>query len=226
MKINALQPVQSSNQGALLSRMFMACLFALSLASCATKAPSNKAAVDKAQFSYTAVCRTPRSALPYQIYFFPPLLSDNKGRPKQAMKPKMDASGGIAGWQTPSEKSRRFLNYLTKQAEKSGYQVVTFKDVLAMKEPYTILIVSSFYTEPQATENPKPGQPDRFFLCKLKGSTFDLNLNPATSKNIANVDGATVFYQHQDLQLIEQKSLESSASWLGDDVSGFLSIKL
>lgn len=209
-----------------MSRMFMACLVALSLASCATKAPSNKAAIDKAQFSYTAVCRTPRSALPYQIYFFPPLLSDNKGRPKQAMKPKMDASGGIAGWQTPSEKSRRFLIYLTKQAEKSGYQVVTFKDLLAMKEPYTILIVSSFYTEPQATENPKPGQPDRFFLCKLKGSTFDLNLNPATSKNIANVDGATVFYQHQDLQLIEQKSLESSASWLGDDVSGFLSIKL
>ena len=138
----------------------------------------------------------------------------------------MDAGGGIAGWQTPSEKSRRFLNYLTKQAAKSGYQVVTFKDVLAMKEPYSILIVSSFYTEAQATENPKPGQPDRFFLCKLKGSTFDLNLNPATSKNIANVDGATVFHQHQDLQLIEQKSLESSASWLGDDVSGFLSIKL
>ena len=138
----------------------------------------------------------------------------------------MDANGGIAGWQTPSEKSRRFLNYLTRQAAKSGYQVVTFKDVLAMKEPYTILIVSSFYTEAQATENPKPGQPDRFFLCKLKGSTFDLNLNPATSKNIANVDGATVFYQHQDLQLIEQNSLESSASWLGDDVSGFVSIKL
>lgn len=204
----------------------MACLAGLGLASCVTKAPLNKAAIDKAQFSYTAECRSPRSALPYQVYFFPPLLSDNKGRPKQAMKPMMDASGGIAGWQNPSEKSRRFLAYLTKQAAKSGYQVVTFRDVLAMKEPYSILIVSSFYTEPQATENFKPGQPDRFFLCKLKGSTFDLNLNPATSKNIANVDGATVFYEHQDLQLIEQKSLESSASWLGDDVSGFLSIKL
>lgn len=226
MRINTLKFVKSSSHIALLIRTFMACLAGCGLVSCAIKAPSNHAAIDKAQFSYTAVCRTPRSDLPYQVYFFPPLLSDEKGRPKQAMKPMMDAGGGIAGWQTSSEKSRRFLNYLTKQAARSGYQVVTFKDVLAMKEPYSILIVSSFYTEPRATENPKPGQPDRFFLCKLKGSTFDLNLNPATSKNISNVDGATVFYQHQDLQLIEQKSLESSASWLGDDVSGFLSIKL
>ncbi len=208
----------------MLQRVFIAFIAGLFLVSCSTQSTLKKAPIDRAQFSYTALCRTPRSALPYQIYFFPPLLSDNKGRPKQSMKPMVDSSGGITGWQTPSEKSQRFLGHLTRQATKSGYQVVTFKDVLAIKDPHSILIVSSFYSEPQQMKNTKPGPPDQFFLCKLKGSTFDLNLNPATSRNIANVDGATVFYKHQDIHSIEQKSLEASASWLGDDVSGLVSI--
>ena len=202
---------------------FRCSAFSFGLASCGTL-PANPVdrKADSPLCRYTASRQTTRSVLPTKIYVFPTLLSDMKGSPKEKLLPTLNASGGIVDWFAPSAKSKFIRGQIERHLSGLGYQVVPFQDVLAMQSPHSILMVSSFYTAPVPIDKPKKGQPDQCILTMIKASTFDLDLNPKTGKNLANVDGATLFYSGQNVSQLEKDSFSELINWLGDSVSGMV----
>ncbi len=173
---------------------------------------------------YTAVSGINRTQLPSKMYFFPPLVCDAKGKPKEALTPIKDPQLGIVDWVSPSAKSRKMRRELEDYFRSSGNQVVSFQDVLAEETPHSILIVSSFYSAPLAVETPKAGQADRYVLSKVKASTFGVDLDPAKSRNIASIDGVTFFDSTRKPAEIEGKSLTAAIRWLGENVNGVISL--
>jgi hypothetical protein len=175
---------------------------------------------------YTAVSAVDKSKLPQKIYFFPPLLCDAKGNPKQALQPVQAADGSLKGWSSPSPISAQVEKRLQARAREAGYQPVSFAEVLATTEAHSILIVSSFYSESFPVEAPKAGQPDRFILSMMKASTFDLSLDPSKSRNIGKSDGLSFFSAGSPLEKLEAKSLSSLVETLGDNVEGYINLNL
>ena len=195
----------------------------LLLISCASR-PEPAAGI-KPSLHYTAVSRLSRAQLPSKMYFFPPLLCDAKGKPKEVLTPVNDPALGIVDWVTPSAKSKKVRRQLEDYFRSCGNQVVSFQDVLASDTPHSILIVSSFYSAPLAVESPKPGQADQYVLSMVKANTFGVDLDPAKSRNIASIDGATFVDSAHRPADIEGRSLESAIRWLGDNVNGVTSLE-
>jgi hypothetical protein len=155
-----------------------------------------------------------RSALPTKIYVFPTLLSDTKGKPKENLSPALDPSGAITDWSAPSAKSKLIRGQIERRLKGLGYQVVPFRDVLAMQSPHSILMVSSFYTAPVPVDNPKKGQPDQCILTMIKASTFGMDLNPKNGRSLSNVDGATCFTPGKTSASWSSKAFRSlAAGW-------------
>ncbi len=186
--------------------------------SCATKPP--QPATAPTHLHYTAVSAVKRTAIPTTVYLFPPLLCDAKGKPKESLSPVEDPALGITDWVAPSAKSKTLRRQLENQFRSRGNRVVTFQDVLTSDDPHSILIVSSFYSVPQTVASPKPGQADRSILTMVKTKTFGVDLDPANSRNIANIDGITFYDSTRNPADIEARSLEAGLSWLGENVSG------
>ena len=190
--------------------------------SCATKPP--QAAVIKTSLHYTAVSGINRANLPSRVYLFPPLLCDAKGKPRESLTPVEDPKRGIVDWVAPTATSRKVRRQLENYFRSRGNQVVSFQDVLAAETPHSILIVSSFYSVPQAVDAPKPGQADKYVLSMVKASTFGVDLDPANSRALASIDGVTFFDSARKPADIEGRSLDSAMRWLGDNVSGVTSL--
>ena len=159
------------------------------------------------------------------MYFFPPLLCDAKGKPKEVLTPVQDPALGIVDWVSPSAKSKKVRRQLEDYFRSCGNQVVSFQDVLAAETPHSILIVSSFYSAPLAVESPKPGQADQYVLSMVKANTFGVDLDPAKSRKIASIDGVTFVDSTRRPADIEGKSLEAAIRWLGDNVNGVTSLE-
>jgi hypothetical protein len=188
------------------------------IASCAPKPP--EAPPVPPNCHYTAVSRVKRASLPAKVYFFPPLLADTKGNPTQPLKPILSSKGELADWANPSDQSRLIQDRLKKQAVKAGFEVVPFQEVMTARRPHSILIISSFYTEPKAVVAARPSQPDQSQFSMIKASTFGLDLDPAKSRNLARVDGVSYFQADRKVEALESKSLEVLMNWLGDNVVG------
>ncbi len=186
--------------------------------SCAPKLPEAPPVPPNCR--YTSVSRVKRASLPAKVYFFPPLLADDKGNPKQPLSPILSGQGELADWASPSEKSKLIQDRLKKQATRAGFEVVPFQDVMTARRPHSILIISSFYTEPKAVVGGTPRQPDQSQFSMIKASTFGPDLDPAKSRNLARVDGVSCFYADRKVEALESKSLEVLMSWLGDNVAG------
>jgi hypothetical protein len=194
----------------------------LLLVSCANR-PEPAAGIHPS-LQYTAASRLSRAQLPTKMFFFPPLVCDAKGKPKESLTPVQDPQRGIVDWVSPSAKSKKVRRKLEDYFRSCGNQVVSFEDVLAAETPHSILIVSSFYSAPLAVEAPKPGQADQYVLCMVKASTFGVDLDPANSRSIASIDGITFFDSTRKPSDIEGRSLESAIRWLGDNVNGVTSL--
>lgn len=191
--------------------------------SCASKPP--QVPVTKASMRYSAASRLNRTSLPTMLYFFPPLLCDAKGKPKESLTPVEDPERGIVDWVSPSATSRQLRRQMEDYFRSRGNQVVSFQDVLAADTPHSILIVSSFYSAPQAIDSPKPGQPDKYLLSMVKASTFDVDLDPGKSRNIASIDGLSFYDSSRKPSGIESRSFEAAICSLGENISGVASLE-
>ncbi len=202
-------------------------LFALGLCVLTFSCADSPKAQPQVQASchYTATCPLTKSVLPSKLYFFPPLLCDAKGKPKESLKPVQEVDGGITDWVTPNQKSKAIRDQLETYFTSIGYQVVTFKDVLAAREPHEILIVSSFYSAPLPVVPAVAGKLDQYVLSMIKAKTFDLDLDPRKSKDIASIDGLSFFSSTQKPNDIESKSFGITIRWLGDNVSGIMNLE-
>lgn len=204
------------------SRVLLPLALCQLLVSCANR-PAPTAEI-KPSLQYSAASGLTRAQLPTKIYFFPPLVCDAKGKPKESLVPVEEPQRGIVDWVSPSAKSRKVRRQLEDYFRSRGNEVVAFQDVLAAETPHSILIVSSFYSAPLAVESPKPGQADKYVLCKVKASTFGVDLDPANSRSIASIEGITFFDSARKPSNIEGRSLEAAIRWLGDNVNGVTSL--
>lgn len=217
--IRFCQNAATARNGCLL---LLLALCQLAAVSCASKPPESREI--KTSLHYTAASAVKRTSLPSRLYLFPPLLCDAKGKPEQSLTPVEDPQLGIVDWVSPSAKSKRVRKQLEEYFRSFGNQVVSFQDVLAEKTPHSILIVSSFYSEPLSVEPPKPGQADKYVLTMVKASTFGVDLDPAKSRSLASIDGVTFFDSAHLPADIEGRSLGAGIRWLGDNVSGATSL--
>ncbi len=206
-------------QGRLLLPLALCPLLAVS---CASKPPD--AVVIKTSLNYTAVSRIKRERLPSRVYLFPPLRCDAQGKPRESLSPVEDPKLGIVDWAAPSATSKRVRRQLEDYFRSFGNQVVTFQDVLAAETPHSILIVSSFYSAPLSVDSPKPGQADKYVLSMVKASSFGVDLDPAKSRQLASIDGVTIFDSTRKPADIEGRSLGAVIRWLGDNVTGVTSL--
>ncbi len=174
---------------------------------------------------YSAAARTDGSGMPGMVYFFPPLLCDASGQPRETLAPVEDPERGIVDWVTPSAKSHKLRRQLEDYFRSRGDRVVSFEDVLAAEKPHSILIVSTFYSAPVGVENPKPGQADEYVLSKMKASTFDVDLDPAKSRDVARIEGVTFFDSNRKPADIEVRSFDAAIRSLGENVSAVASLE-
>lgn len=184
---------------------------------CAGKPRPDEPSKPYCQYTASGVGARP----PGKIYFFPPLLCDNKGNPLEVLKPVVGKDGALLGWSAPSPLASRIESHLRKHAQQLNFEPVTFADVLASKDEHSILIVSSFYSKPQIVEHPEPGKADRYILTMMKASTFDLTLDPSKSRMVGKSDGLAFYHSSAPVPQIEAKSLAPLIKTLGDQVTGY-----
>jgi hypothetical protein len=203
-----------------IERFFLFVALCAGVVSCAPESP--EAPPKPPSCHYTSVSRVKRASLPAKVYFFPPLLADANGNPKQQLRPILNRKGELAGWTNPSMKSILIEDRLKKNAKLRGYDVVPFGEVMTAQRPHSILIISSFYTEPNSLIATTPRHPDQGQFTMIKASTFGLDLDPAHSRNLARIDGVTYFHASRRMEEIESKSLNVLMSWLGENVAGMV----
>ena len=216
--------MKASPCSATIRRCLPLLLCAVFAVSCASKQPPPVQAV-KASMQYSAAARTDGSGMPGMVYFFPPLLCDANGKPRESLTPVEDPERGIIDWVTPSAKSRKLRQKLEDYFRARGDQVVSFQEVLAAERPHSILIVSSFYSAPVDVKNPQPGQADEFVLSKVKASTFDVDLDPGKSRDVARIEGVTFFDSSHKPADIEVRSFDAAIRSLGENVSAVASLE-
>ena len=76
------------------------------------------------------------------------------------MTPIQGADGGVKGWKTGSARSYAMSRKLEKWFRGDSCDLISFPELLASSQPYSVLVVSSFYTDPMPIKDPAEGGPD------------------------------------------------------------------
>lgn len=191
------------------------------LVSCGnTKSTNTTPALVQSYCKYSAVSRDSASKPAQAVFVFPPLRCNAKGKPIETLKPSMKPNGEIEDWLCPSPVSALLQRQIAEVMKAKGYQVAKFADVLNMKEPHSILMISALYSMPSPVKPKAPKDPDTVVLTMIKVKTFDLDLNPGTSLGVSDIDGMTMFHQSKDHRQVLGESFGVLLGWLGDNVSG------
>lgn len=182
----------------------------------ASAMPSNVRGV----FQYSAVSGLASNKMPTRVYLFPPLRSDASGKPVEPLKPVIDADGQITGWRTASGSADALLRIMSKRLGQLGYEVVDFSAVVNAMQPYSVLMVSSFYTPVATLKDVPEGGFDRGQTVMIKASVFDLNLDPKTKVDLLKVDGVLNYASGNPPGSPLDRAFQETMRWFGDNVEG------
>jgi hypothetical protein len=193
----------------------------LFLLSCANKPAGDGNVINKANvFTYNAI--SAQGSIPGKVYIFPPLRSNKKGVPIEKLSPVKDAEGNVSDWKASSETSNRLHSKLRTQLSANGYDIIAFSDLVRVQDPYSVLVLSSFYSPPAPTETKEGEQAYKACLVMLKGSLFDLELNPATKKDVIQHDGLMKYPAENEMTDPIGKSLSVLFGKVGDNEEGYI----
>lgn len=171
-------------------------------------------------FQYSALSGLASNKIPTRIYLFPPLRSDAKGKPVESLKPMQDADGQITGWRPSGGSADALLRTMSKRLTQMGYEVVDFQTVVNATQPYSILMVSGFYTPAVTIKDAEEGGLDRSQTVMIKASVFDLNLAPNTKIDLLKVDGLMNYASANPPDRPLERAFEETMRWFGDNVEG------
>ena len=217
--------------------MLFGALLALTIPGCSsfrgnTAAVSGKANPDEARSSVRplsyrmiAVQGSGVSRMYYYSYLFPPIQMSKNGIPVEKMTPVMGENGVIEKWNAGSVRSSALSHSVGKSFRHNGHNLISFPELLARDQPYSVLVVSTFYTAPLPLKKASGGGPNRMITIKIKGALFGLDMNPDKSLPVGNVL-CTGFYsaEEDDVKLVIDKLLAEAVRYLGEqfDDSGLL----
>lgn len=171
---------------------------------------------------YKATCSLPSHKIPTKVFLFPPLRSDTRGNPVEALKPIQDSEGNIVAWRCSGSSSVQALQQgIAKEFQKMGYEIIDFQAVVNTRVPYSTLIVSSFYTSETIIEHPAKNGLNRNQTVMIKGSVFDVDLDPRDKIDLLKVDGLLNYSSENKPPQTALRAFQESLRWLGDNVEGF-----
>lgn len=187
-----------------------------------------KAPEYRTTFSYEALSSLSPKDIPSFVYVFPPLRSAKGGKPIEKLEPIMSESGRVSDWKTSSAQSMAMGNDIKGYLKTGGYTVISFEELLAVRIPYSVLVISTFYTSPYDVpkEGTREGEAaDKAVLVMIKGSLFDSELSPATKKDIIKVDGVTTIPAGQSLPNATGRTVREAYSWMAGNSTGKILIE-
>lgn len=191
------------------------------LVSCSV--PSKPAAdVKRVTFRYEALASMEPRDIPTYVYVFPPLKSAKGGRPIENLTPVISDAGEVTEWKTTSQQSMRLKSKIENQLAQGGYEVVSFADLLSVRKPYSVLVVSTFYTLSYDVKDEDGQVTDKANLVLIKGSLFDGSLDPKSKKDIIKVDGVTKIPTGKSFPDTINLTVEQAVSWFADNSTGFV----
>jgi hypothetical protein len=173
-------------------------------------------------FSYDALAAMQPRDIPTYVYVFPPLRSNKGGSPIEKLTAISSDSGSVMDWKTSSAMSMSLKKEIESQLSLGGYTIVSFGDLLTVNRPYSVLVVSTFYTLPYDVKSDSGEITDRANFVLIKGSLFDGNLDPKTKKDIIKVDGVTKIPAGMDFADPINKTMEQAYSWFADNSTGVI----
>jgi hypothetical protein len=174
---------------------------------------------------YKATSGLASNKMPTKVFLFPPLRSDAKGNPVEALKPVQDSDGNIIDWRTSGSSTPQALQQIiATELRQQGYQVVDFKTVVSIRVPYSILVVSSFYTPETIVVDPPKGL-DRSQTVMIKGSVFGVDLDPRGKIDLLKVDGLLNYSAANKPARTLDRAFQESLRWFGDNVEGFIIVR-
>jgi hypothetical protein len=161
-----------------------------------------------------------KTDLPKYVYVFPPLLSNMNGKPVEKLIAVESTNGGISDWRTTSPESVHLRKKISSVLQYQGYEVVSFEDLTSVKRPYSVLVVSTFYTNLTPVRNQQGELLHQASLTLVKGSLFDEKLDPKSKKEIIQVNGSLKIPAGKKFLYPIEKSMSETFSWFGDNCSG------
>jgi len=204
--------------GALMIQMIAGCAGS----SRKSKAPSDASSSSSVSYKMIAQPGAGASKMYYYAYLFPSIRMSKKGSPLEKMTPVKGAGGALTGWKAGSARSSA-MNYLVKKSFRSqGPELITFSQLLARSQPYSVMVVSTFYTDPSPIKDRVAGGPDQMVTVKVKGVLFGLDLDPAKAQPVGTVL-CTGFYSSEKhaAKEVTGKLLAEAARNLGDQFESF-----
>ncbi|MEY3394713.1 MAG: hypothetical protein RL346_949 [Verrucomicrobiota bacterium] len=173
-------------------------------------------------FSYEALAALQPRDIPAYVYVFPPLRSNKDGKPIETLTTVSSSSGAVVDWKTSSPQSMSLKAKIESRLSQIGYETVSFADLVSVKRPYSVVVISTFYTLPYDVKNDAGEITDRATLVLIKGALFDGNLDPKTKKDIIKVDGVTKIPVGRNLPDPVTHTVEQAFSWFADNSSGLM----
>ena len=194
------------------------------IAGCTAFRGNSKTVSDVSPVSYRMVAEPGPGAakMVYDAYLFPSIRMSKSGSPIEKMSPLQGAGGGIEGWKAASARSSAMSRRVEESFRRAGHDLISFPQLLARSQPYSVVVVSTFYTDPSPIKNPVEGGPDHTVTVKIKGVLFGLDLDPAQSQSVGTVL-CTGFYsaEKDDVKEVAGKLLVQAARSLGDQFESF-----
>lgn len=203
-------------------RILLVPLMLPALLSCATKSePANRDVADPAAATHFTFKTVAASGIPGRAYLFPPLRSNAKGVPVEKLRPVTGANGATVDWKAGSAQSSRLRKILESQLSAAGYEILSFSDLLDNREPYSVLVLSSFYSLPETVSG--EGEPEaKACLVMIKGSVFDLDLDPSRKRDVVKVDGLTRYPASHELPDPLGAGFREASRKVGENEQGYV----
>jgi hypothetical protein len=199
-------------------------LLVMVLAGCATLTGKPAAAPEPGPASYRIAAQPGPGAarMFYSAHLFPSLRMSKGGSPLEKMTPVQGPDGSIQRWRAASSRSAAMSGTVESSFRGAGYHLVSFPELLARKQPYSVVVVSTFYTDPSPIKDPVAGGPDHTITVKVKGVLFGRDLDPAKSLPVGTVLCTGFYSKERDkVQEVTGKLLAEAARNLGDQFEGF-----
>ena len=191
------------------------------MASCMNTKPVAPA-TKRITFSYDSLAALQAKDIPPLVYACPPLRSSKDGKPLEKLQPVASAGGGVTEWKTSSALSMELKREVGSHLTNHGYHVISFEELLAIRQPYSVLVISTFYTLPYDVKNDNGEVTDKATFVLIKGTIFDQNLDPKTKKDVIKVDGVTKVPVGKEFPDSVTRTLEQAYSWFADNSTGVI----
>jgi len=203
-----------------------ATIIGLSICSCMNKPEARETSLPTLQkgtlLSFQSLSA---GSIPGKLFVFPPLRSNSKGIPIENLTAVIDSDGNTTDWQATTARSNQLRKSLENGLSSNGYDIISFGELLDTTEPYSVMVVSSFYSDPEVVEGNDTKDEIRACIVMLKGSVFGLDLNPSKKQDLVKIDGLSRYPSATAPSDPVGLSIKELLRKIGENENGYIYLK-